>query len=176
MGYIKPSIDQIIGSHPICDACGSERVTQDAQVKWNRATLDWELASVLNTFCCEGCGLCGAPTWKLDEAFRNKRIRRLNDAVRRSPGEHDTVVVTAGVQSMGQVALTEMSARIATYNAFNGDNDPHGEHDFGSIALDGEKLFWKIDYFDRRLKVHSPDAANPDVTCRVLTIMLASEY
>jgi hypothetical protein len=40
----------------------------------------------------------------------------------------------------------------------------------------GSKIFWKIDYFDLKLKWHSPDAANPDVTHRVLTIMLACEY
>jgi hypothetical protein len=40
----------------------------------------------------------------------------------------------------------------------------------------GSTIFWKIDYFDLKLKWHSPDAANPDVTHRVLTIMLACEY
>ena len=59
---------------------------------------------------------------------------------------------------------------------FTEDNDPHGEHDFGSFEMAGEKFFWKIDYFDLDLKFHSPDAANPDLTHRVLTIMLASEY
>ena len=28
------------------------------------------------------------------------------------------------------------------------DNDPHGEHDFGDLDLDGEKLFGKIDCYD----------------------------
>jgi hypothetical protein len=28
------------------------------------------------------------------------------------------------------------------------NNDPYGEHDFGSFELAGEKFFWKIDYYD----------------------------
>ena len=62
------------------------------------------------------------------------------------------------------------------FHDFNQDNDPHGEHDFGAIRVLGEKLFWKIDYYDLNKEYHSPDAADPAVTCRVLTLMLASEY
>ena len=56
------------------------------------------------------------------------------------------------------------------------DNDPYQEHDFG-VTLDDRKLFWKIDYFDKR----DPDlgAENPadaETTERVLTLMLAEEY
>jgi len=55
-------------------------------------------------------------------------------------------------------------------------NDPWGEHDFGAIDLEGQKLFWKIDPYDLDLQAHSQNAANPAVTHRVLTLMLASEY
>ena len=37
-------------------------------------------------------------------------------------------------------------------------------------------VFWKIDAYDRALQSGSEDPANPAVTRRVLTIMLASEY
>jgi hypothetical protein len=40
----------------------------------------------------------------------------------------------------------------------------------------GTKLFWKIDCYDRELHFGSPDPADPTVTTRVLTLMLASEY
>jgi len=33
-----------------------------------------------------------------------------------------------------------------------------------------------IDYYDRELSMHSPDPADPSITQRVITIMLAEEY
>ena len=40
----------------------------------------------------------------------------------------------------------------------------------------GERLFFKLDYYDLALNGHSPDPADASVTMRVLTIMLAEEY
>jgi len=37
-------------------------------------------------------------------------------------------------------------------------------------------VFFKIDCYDLALSAHSPDAGDPNVTKRVITIMLASEY
>ena len=65
---------------------------------------------------------------------------------------------------------------VKEYGAFDRDNDPYGEHDFGSLELHGERYFWKIDYYDEELQYHSPDPGDPKVTKRVLTIMHASEY
>jgi len=59
---------------------------------------------------------------------------------------------------------------------FSSDNNPYGEHDFGSFEIDGHKLFWKIDYYALDMMHGSEDAANPDITTRVLTIMLTEEY
>lgn len=56
------------------------------------------------------------------------------------------------------------------------DNDPFGEHDFGSFEVAGHKVIFKIDYFDAHRAQHSPDPADPNVTERVMTIMLASEW
>jgi hypothetical protein len=41
---------------------------------------------------------------------------------------------------------------------------------------EGHTIFFKIDYLDTALAYHSPDPADPAVTERVLTIMLAEEY
>src|SRR5262249_20996885 len=65
--------------------------------------------------------------------------------------------------------------RVQTFSDFNPDNDPHGEHDFGSFEVAGQKFFWKIDYYDRCLRFGSKDPADPSKTNHVLTIRLADE-
>ena len=65
---------------------------------------------------------------------------------------------------------------IRSFDAFDDDNDPWGEHDFVSVELDGQTYFAKIDCYDRKFEAHSEDAADPEKTCRVMTIMLAEEH
>ena len=66
--------------------------------------------------------------------------------------------------------------KAATFDEFNEDNDPYGEHDFGSFDLCGRKFFWKIEYYDRTMEYGSEDPSDPAKTTRVMTVMLASEY
>ena len=86
------------------------------------------------------------------------------------------VVVTAGVFNMGPVRVSEIMTQVRGFDSFTPDNDPYGEHDFGAFEHGGERFFWKIDYYDKELNGGSPDPSDPDQTCRVLTVMLASEY
>ncbi|SFP45499.1 DUF3768 domain-containing protein [Sphingomonas rubra] len=102
-------------------------------------------------------------------------IARLNDRFR-TTGVEGMLVATAGVIQLAQGALTAIVAEVRAFDAFTSDNDPYGEHDFGALAWRGTKLFWKIDCYDRNMRGASPDAADPSVTLRVLTVMLASEY
>ena len=103
------------------------------------------------------------------------RIRALNDELRRhllSGG----AVMTPGVAALGREAVQRIVQIIATYDDFCQANDPHGELDFGTFDFDGASIMFKIDYYDRTLSFHSPDPADPSVTERVITIMLAEEY
>ena len=109
-----------------------------------------------------------------DTASTRATITRLNDCFRRHPGEGS--IVTAGVQAKGPIFVLCATSAVSAFQALTSDNDPHGERDFGAFQLSGERLFWKIDYYDTDLRYGSPDPADPAVTRRVMTIMLASEY
>ena len=83
-------------------------------------------------------------------------------------------MITQGVQTLDN--LPDLLDQVRRYNAFMPDNDPYGEHDFGSFRHAEATIFWKIDTYDMDLMMHSPDPSDPAVTARVLTIMLADEY
>ena len=98
------------------------------------------------------------------------KIAELNDAHRRSM---QGCTVTRGVVALG-AAVNEIFVGVRDFAEFTEDNDPYGEHDFGSLTVAGQKVFWKIDYYDEDLK-HWCDPLDPDCN-RVLTIMTSEEY
>jgi hypothetical protein len=102
-------------------------------------------------------------------------IRTLNDQLRRDFG-CGVAVMTPGVAALGREATERIVRTIAVFDDFCHENDPHQEHDFGSFEAEGHTIFFKIDYYDKALSMHSPDPADPAVTTRVITIMLAQEY
>ena len=87
-----------------------------------------------------------------------------------------TALITVGVAALGADAVARVVKTIAVYDDFCHANDPYEEHDFGSFEADGHVIFFKIDYYDKSLTYHSPDAADRSVTERVITNMLAEEY
>jgi hypothetical protein len=101
------------------------------------------------------------------------KIRTLNDRARQS-FMACRVVITQGIQAMDDVPA--VLDQVRRYDAFTPDNDPYGEHDFGSFSYAGETIFWKWDYYDVDMTMHSPDPSDAAVTTRVLTIMLVDEY
>lgn len=108
-------------------------------------------------------------------AARTLRIRELNDAFRQSLVDGGSYC-TDGVSTHGVAFTAAAMAAVQAFDAFTLDNDPYGEHDFGALTVDGEKLFWKIDYYDLSVHFGSNDPADPAQTTRVLTIMLAEEH
>jgi len=102
-------------------------------------------------------------------------VRALNDAFRKS-FVGGTVMMTAGVAAMPDIDRRALLRSVRAFEAFDSNNDPYGEHDFGSIGQDGARYFWKIDYYGLDLSTGSPDPANPRQTRRVLTIMCVEEY
>ncbi|WAP67693.1 DUF3768 domain-containing protein [Jiella pelagia] len=107
---------------------------------------------------------------------RTTRIAELNDQLR-TAFTSGRILWTPGIAALPPETQADILAKVRAFDAFTGDNDPHGEHDFGALdQADAGKVFWKIDYYDLAYEGHSPDASDPAVTNRVLTIMLASEY
>ena len=106
---------------------------------------------------------------------RAEAIARLNDALRKE-GVGGILVVSLGVKAIEGFNTDDLTKAIMTYDAFNADNDLHGERDFGKFTLWGEDCFWKIDYYDIDLKFGSEDPNDADKTARVLTVMLPSEW
>ena len=111
----------------------------------------------------------------MSAASRSDRIRDLNDEFRTTL-EGGRCLFTAGVSDLGIPFATAAISAVRAFEEFTSENDPYGEHDFGSFAVGEERLFWKIDYYDLSLEFGSNDPADPTQTKRVLTIMLAEEY
>lgn len=103
------------------------------------------------------------------------RIRELNDVFRTS-FIGGRVLLTEGIRDKGGDFESACVEGVQRFRTFTDDNDPHGEHDFGALDVQGSKVFWKIDYYDRECTYGSENPADPAQTTRVLTIMLASEY
>jgi hypothetical protein len=110
-----------------------------------------------------------------DAVDRTARIRELNDAFRRS-FSGGKIMMTCGVAELPDMVKAAALCSVASFDKFTDDNDPHGEHDFGSFELVNRKFFWKIDYYDEHFEGGSEDPADPQKTTRVLTVMLAGEY
>ena len=106
---------------------------------------------------------------------QKQQIAETNDQVRQTLFR-DRLMITIGVQGLSQETQNKIFATIEIYDDFKPSNDPHKEHDFGSLEVDGNSVFWKIDYFDDGLEYHSPDVLDRSVTRRVLTVMLSEEY
>jgi hypothetical protein len=105
----------------------------------------------------------------------SRRIRTLNDNFR-TTFIGGNVVFTQMVAELPLDFKAQAILAVQDFTAFDGDNDPHHEHDFGDFKIAGEKYFFKIDYYNNDMSGDSEDPADPGLTTRVLTIMHASEY
>src|SRR3954470_5064717 len=103
------------------------------------------------------------------------RIRMLNDELR-VHHRGGNIVLTSGVSALPAETIQRIDQALVSFHAFTADNDPYGEHDFGTLTVAGHRVLFKIDYYDLTLSHHSPDPSNPEVTRRVLTLMLPAEY
>lgn len=115
-----------------------------------------------------------------------QQVREGNDLLRQTMHSFlGKVILTQGVSLHPQ--REDILTLVRYFKDFNSGNDPHDEHDFGTIEIESEsgqfckkknkwyeKFFFKIDYYDLKLEFGADPSSEP---CkRVLTIMKASEY
>lgn len=122
-------------------------------------------------------------TESVTDVFRTKQIALLNDLARTAMGIASRLVQTEGINHLALEDQSRIRELVETFDAFTEDNDPYGEHDFGSFDYQCSrgpertvKVFWKIDYYAKDLNGGSEHPEDPRQTTRVLTIMLAEEY
>ncbi len=112
----------------------------------------------------------------MSDTINTSKIAELNDLCRKAMGIGGKLFQTQGISALPEAEQSAIREKVETFDAFTEDNNPHGERDFGAFEHEGERIFWKIDYYDRTLTYGSENPADPTQTVRVLTIMLASEY
>ena len=106
---------------------------------------------------------------------KSDRIRVLNDNFR-STFVGGQVVITQGVDALPLDTRARVVLAVQSFSDFTKENDPHGEHDFGTFEIEGEAYFFKIDYYALDMDGGSEEPDDPEKTTRVLTIMRADEY
>ena len=102
------------------------------------------------------------------------RIRELNDAFRKTFAG-GKMVMTASVAALPEMVKASALVKVAEFNDFTPENDPHGEHDFLSFEHCNRTFFWKCDYYNKEMDGGSEDPADPNKTTRVGTLMLAED-
>ena len=111
--------------------------------------------------------------------YTSEQLAKINDTLRVNliinscdvefEGVKGKMMLTRQVADLPYSQMIELLVMIAKVNTFSPDNDPHGEHDFGSIDAFGDKWFWKFDYYDSDLTYFGHHT-------HVLTIMHSSDY
>lgn len=69
-------------------------------------------------------------------------IQQLNDAFRTSLSAHlGRVVMTSGVACLDAETIAQILNAVRTYEQFDKDIDPQGEHDMGRFTINGEDYY-----------------------------------
>lgn len=104
------------------------------------------------------------------------RVRALNDFMRHNPVAPGKWVMTAGINALPAETIGVILRTAQLFKNFHEGNDPWQEHDFARFEVGEHKCYFKIDYYDLKCEFGSEDPSNPEITTRVLTVGLQSEY
>ena len=91
---------------------------------------------------------------------KSKRIRVLNDDFR-TTFIGGRVVMSAGVADLSFGMKAQVMLKVQCFVEFNENNDPYGEHDFGSFEVAGETCIALSSLCSRQrlASMHSSDAS-----------------
>jgi hypothetical protein len=111
------------------------------------------------------------------ELKRNKKIRELNDRMRKTiPRTQDMVLVVGSLKNEAPAYQMAVYNAARQFSDFHEGNDPYGEHDCASFEVEGKRCMFKIDYYDADLRFHSIDPSEADLTRRIMTLMFTEDY
>ena len=112
-----------------------------------------------------------------------RRIAAQNDLFRRNiicggtvGAPQGRVLTTRAVADRGALFMIAATWAVATDATFTEDNDPYGDHSFGTVTVEDRKVWWKIDLYDLAYQWGSEAPDDPARTRRVLTIMFPEDY
>lgn len=140
--------DRIYGPCPNWPDCGCEHCHEGHKAEGE-----------FNDFC-QDCG---------EQRGVKMMIAEKNDLMRKT-FVRCRVVMTPGVANLSPEYQSKVIEAVQKFDEFNQDNDPHQEHDFGKVVVNGTDYFFKFDYYDDKYEFFKEDGN------RVLTIMRADEY
>ncbi len=92
----------------------------------------------------------------LEQDDKAEKVRELNDRFRRT-FVGGTVLLTRGVDALENDIKRRVLVAIREFDNFVGDNDPYGTHEFGGVEIDGTRVWFKVDCYDRNHEYGSPD-------------------
>jgi hypothetical protein len=104
------------------------------------------------------------------------RIAELNDRFRKGDRTLGKYSMSQQVSALALEEKGQLIQFIRAFEDFTSENDPYGEHDFGSIGMKGEMYYFKIDYYDSEFMYGAEDPSDGCNTRRLMTIMHSSEY
>jgi hypothetical protein len=139
-------------------------------------------SETITAFIPEACACCGGglALTEAEQQAVTERIAAQNDRFRTKlgtaldvPGQ---VVATQGVMAKGAGFLAAAGAAVQAFVTFTEDDDPHGEHDFGAVTVEGVAVWWKIDLYDPAYAYGSERRDDLIATRRVLTLLLPEDY
>ena len=116
-------------------------------------------------------------------ADQNDRFRRqvcsiaLGLGPARDGGLPGQVVFTRAVAARGPLFPLLCLLEIARHETFDPEDDPDGQHDFGEVEVEGQRVWFKVDlYADEAMEWGSERPDDPARTYRVMTVMLPSDW